>query len=223
MEGAYVSSTAGIKTTKLFPKPSPKPSPLITNQLANQPNTIKRSSLSYIYNPSLSYIYNSSLHISKITIMARNELGPQPDFNQTSEACTSISDGFHVLATQLPRLVNVDYNRQQEQIIRILQNLERSVAEIKQILQQHDRRFTDIDNRLIQLGNSQRHFSDPTATLVALRNPQIGEAVANCPTTVAQINRLTGAQATSILQILGVPVPNTLASKRDAVRTQFFH
>lgn len=152
----------------------------------------------------------------------------QPNFETIATGIENVSGGLNAIRGELERFANLQPVQQGQQIQEInqtlrliLQVIERNHVDITTRITAINTRITAIDNSNIQLRNRLNNVSNPSANILPLRHPQTGNFIENCPTTFAQINRLSAIEATRILRILGVPIPSTLALKREAVRLQF--
>jgi hypothetical protein len=121
---------------------------------------------------------------------------PTPNFDNIAAATSQLVKTATILNTELPRIRN-------------------ELRDIKT-------RLTRNENNTTRLRNSQRLAGSSTATLLPLQNPVTGDEIPNLPTTVAQINRLTAAEAERILLELQELVPPGTGARREAVREQFF-
>jgi hypothetical protein len=100
----------------------------------------------------------------------------------------------------------------------ILQDIQQTLQDVQQNEKASNRRFVVIENGLIQIRNRGLWMANVSATLTPLRDLVTGDVIPNCPTTFSQAYKLTGAEATRILQALQVPVPGGLEAKRLAVQ-----
>ncbi|KFY25425.1 hypothetical protein V491_01742 [Pseudogymnoascus sp. VKM F-3775] len=144
-----------------------------------------------------------------------------PNFETIATGIENVSGGLRAICGEFERFANLQPAQQGQQI----QEINQTLRLILQVLERNHvditTRITATDNSNIQLRNRLNNLSNPTATILPLRHPRTGNFIENCPTTIAQINRLSAAEATRILDILGVRIPSTLPLKREAVRLQF--
>lgn len=96
----------------------------------------------------------------------------------------------------------------------------KSLEELDHSLQETRRRLIAVENSVIQIRNRQIQM-DPASVLLPLLDPISGKSIDNCPTTTAQIYKLSAAEATRLLETLQVPIPRSMAAKRAAVARQF--
>lgn len=133
---------------------------------------------------------------------------PAPNLDNIAAATSELINTATVLNAELPRIRNIQGVQGTQAILDELRDLKT--------------RLTRNENNTTRLRNSQRLAGSSTATLIPLQNPVTGDEIPNLPTTVAQINRLSAAEAARILQELQVPLPAGTGARREAVRQQFF-
>ncbi|OBT79879.1 hypothetical protein VF21_01637 [Pseudogymnoascus sp. 05NY08] len=142
-------------------------------------------------------------------------------FETAASGLNAFAGGLNTIRSELERFENVQPSQQGQQIQEIKDFLQLILQAINRNHLDLSSRITATENSNTQLRNRLNHLSNSSATLLPLRHPQTGNFIENCPSTIAQINRLSGIEATRILEILGVQVPPTLPQKREAVRLQF--
>jgi hypothetical protein len=108
------------------------------------------------------------------------------------------------------------------QIFDKLDRIETKLARVGTTLAGIGANLVSFENDTISSQNAARLAANLSASLLPLRDLQTGNTIPGCPTTFAEIGSLSGAEAARILQALQVPVPASLAAKRDEVRRQFF-
>ncbi|KAK3938372.1 hypothetical protein QBC46DRAFT_355934 [Diplogelasinospora grovesii] len=174
---------------------------------------------------------------------------PLPDFDNISGAFTTlgveiprlrnhqqlaqeIRQGQQQLQQQMQQMQQSQQRFQQQmqqsqqQLQQQMQQMQQSQQQFQQQIQQQfstfSRRLVVIENTTIQIKNKQSCQANPAARLSPLLNPVTGDIIPDCPTTAAQIHKLTAAQATRLLEILQVPVPaGTVEVKKTALLQQF--
>lgn len=89
-------------------------------------------------------------------------------------------------------------------------------------------RTLSLGPQLTRIENNQRRWLNSQQLSTAIRprflpplHPVTGVEIPDCPTTKAQIFRLSKAKATRILQELQAPVPAGLEAQRNAVLDQY--
>ncbi|KAI3325256.1 hypothetical protein HD806DRAFT_553334 [Xylariaceae sp. AK1471] len=179
--------------------------------------------------------------ISNLIAMEQNN--PQPD-------CERITVANGILSTEIPRIRNIEPAQQYQEIIGLLQGVERTIQDNQQTLQDNqqtlqdnqrtlqdnqrtlqdiqqaqqafNRRLIAIENTTIQFKNKLNQQSDPNSVLFPLRDLATGNTIPHCPNTSADIHRLSALEATRILRALQVPVPaGRITTKRTAVLREF--
>ena len=139
--------------------------------------------------------------------MANNGNPPNdalPDFDNITAHGTG-------LVTELSRLRNIQGLKGTQAI---LQAIADARAESRT-------QFTRIENNLRRMENTQRALSNTEAQLLPPLHPITGIAIPNCPTTLAQLHRLSGHEVLRILTELQVPVPASLPARRRALEKHF--
>jgi len=147
---------------------------------------------------------------------------PQPDFGRVSTAfqdistaADNISTATDTLGLELRRLSNLQPLAFNQLVLDQLTLMNQNFARLEQ-------RLTHNQNDTTKLHNNQRVLGNSTATLLPLRDPATGLVIQNCPNTTAQIRTLSNQRAVQLLTILQIPVPATLAERRNALCSAFF-
>src|SRR3569833_931688 len=138
--------------------------------------------------------------------MAQNNIAP--NFNNIAIATAT-------LYTELPRLANLQGAQLNQAVLDRLDGIQNRLDGIQAELRRNSFVF-------LRLQNAQRYALNSRTTLLPLRSLRTRTSIPNCPTTVAQIRRLTRAEARRILQELELPVAGRLPTLRGVVRQLFF-